>query len=89
MASNPTTKMTANYVTCPKCGERITVAVRGLGRKRLNISVIFVYDTLRACRSVPAAATELGCSRGYIYKVCQEHGTSPKEVMRKRNFFGP
>ena len=67
-------------VTCPKCGEK--VQVKGIGRKKLNISVIKVYDKLRECLSVPTAARELGCSRGYIYKALADHGATPEMVIK-------
>lgn len=39
-----------------------------VGRRPLALSVNNVCDTLERCCSVSAAAKELGCSRGYIYK---------------------
>jgi hypothetical protein len=54
-------------VKCPHCGGK--VVVNGFGRRPLNIPVIKVYDALQRHRSVTAAAEELGCSRGYIYKI--------------------
>jgi len=57
-------------IECPYCGK--PVAVNGFGRPRLNIPVNKVYDALQLHRSVTAAARELGCSRGYIYKVLKE-----------------
>lgn len=65
-------------VQCPHCGK--TMAVNGIGRKPLNIAVNNVYDALRLHRSVIAAANELGCSRGYIYKVLKDNGLTPGEV---------
>ena len=66
-------------VRCPHCGR--TVAVEGLGRKAFNMPVTKVYDALRLHRSVLAAASELGCSRAYIYKVLKAEGLSPAEVI--------
>ena len=68
-------------IPCPHCGEQIVV--KGLGRKPLNHTVNFVYDTLRACCSVTPAAKELGCSRGYIYKVLKDHGMKARELLKK------
>ena len=70
-------------VTCPNCGEKIKVKGTG-GRKPKDLPVIFVCDKLRACSSVARAAEELGCSRGYIYKVLKETGMTVKEVMETR-----
>ena len=67
-------------VTCPKCGEKIRVKGTG-GRKPKDLPVIFVCDKLRACRSVTQAAEELGCSRGYIYKVLKEAGLVVREII--------
>jgi len=49
-----------------------------LGRPRLNIPVNKVYDALQRHHSVTTAARELGCSRGYIYKVLKERGYDVK-----------
>jgi len=49
------------------------------GRLPLNITVNKVYDALQRHRSVTAAARELGCSRGYIYKVLRESGGHNQE----------
>jgi hypothetical protein len=68
-------------VRCPKCGEQ--VAVKGIGRPRLNIAVIKVYDTLEACSSVTLAAQELCCSRGFIYRILKDHGLSAKDIISK------
>ncbi|MFC2013807.1 hypothetical protein ACFLU8_02875 [Chloroflexota bacterium] len=70
-------------VNCPKCGEKISVKGTG-GRKPKDLPVIFICDTLRACSSVAQAAEELGCSRGYIYKVLRKTGMMVNEVMETR-----
>ena len=67
-------------VTCPKCGEKIRVKGTG-GRKPKDLPVIFVCDKLRACHSIKQTAKELGCSRGYIYKVLKEAGLVVREIM--------
>jgi hypothetical protein len=54
-----------------------------LGRKPLNHSVKNVSDTLLSTHSIGLAAKELNCSRGYIYQVLKQAGTTPKEVMAK------
>jgi len=59
-------------IQCPKCGEK--VMVKGLGRKPLNIPLKNVYEALRAHNSVAAAANELDCSQGYIFKVLKANG---------------
>ncbi len=35
-------------------------------------------------RSVDLAAKELDCSRGYIYKVLKEQGTTPRDVIEAK-----
>lgn len=59
-------------VQCPHCGE--SIAVHGLGRRALNLPVINVCDALKLHHNVLAAAKELGCSRGYIYKIVKTNG---------------
>jgi molybdenum-dependent DNA-binding transcriptional regulator ModE len=61
---------------CPRCGETIDLG-RVTGRKPLNITVKNVCDAIKACGTVTAAAKELGCSRGYIYKVLKREGINP------------
>jgi hypothetical protein len=67
-------------IRCPHCGKTISVSISG--RKPLNIGVKNVCDALRDCRNVALAAEELGCSRGYIYKMLGEHGLKPREVIQ-------
>ena len=66
-------------VRCPNCGQ--DVAVHGLGRKPLAITVNNVYDALQKHSNVVAVANELGCSRAYIYKVLKENGLSLKDFV--------
>ena len=66
-------------VRCPHCGK--LVAVNGLGRKPLNIPLKNVCEVLRTRRSVAAAAQELNCSEGYIFKVLKANGPRPRDVM--------
>ncbi len=66
-------------ITCPHCGK--VAATLSLGRSASNIGVTEVYDALRLCRSVPAAAENLGCSRAYIYKVLKANGLKLKDVI--------
>ncbi len=66
-------------VQCPNCGER--VAVNGLGRKKLNIPLKNVCESLRAHRNVLAVAKELGCSQGYIFGVLKTNGLKVKDVI--------
>ena len=70
-------------VTCPNCGEKIKVKGTG-GRKPKDLPVIFVCDKLKATHSVKQAAEELGCSRGYIYKVLKNQGTISKDVIEAK-----
>jgi hypothetical protein len=67
-------------IQCTHCGK--SVVVNGLGRKRLNIPVIFICDALQLHRSVAAAAKALGCSRGYIYKVLKTSGLKVKDIVK-------
>jgi hypothetical protein len=66
-------------VPCPHCGGQ--VAVNGLGRKRLNISLKNVYECLQAQRNVVTAANELGCSQAYIFGVLKANGLKLKDVI--------
>jgi len=64
---------------CPYCGRKITV--NGLGRKRLNIPLINVCESLQTHGSVVAAANELNCSEGYIFGVLKANGLKLKDVI--------
>lgn len=66
-------------IQCPNCGEKIVV--NGLGRKPLNIPFKNVYEALRAHGSVAAAANELHCSQGYIFKVLKANGLRLKDMV--------
>ncbi|KKN25484.1 hypothetical protein LCGC14_0884490, partial [marine sediment metagenome] len=48
-----------------------------LGRKPLKISLESVLEALRNETSISAAARVLGCSRRYIYRICEEHDLTP------------
>jgi hypothetical protein len=65
-------------ISCPHCGT--SVVVNGLGRKSLNIPLKNVYEALRRHGSVAAAAKELRCSQGYIFKVLKANGLKVKDV---------
>ena len=66
-------------VQCPHCGK--PVAVNGLGRKPLNIPLKNVCEALQSHRSVGAAAQELNCSQGYIFKVLKANGLKLRDVI--------
>lgn len=68
-------------VQCPNCGK--PVVVNGLGRKRLNIPLRNVCESLEAHRNVTAAATELRCSEGYIFKILKDNGLKLKDVIKR------
>ena len=70
-------------VRCPHCGK--SVMVNGLGRKRLNIPLKNVCETLRAHRSVAAAAQELNCSQAYIFGVLKASGLKVKDVIEEKS----
>ena len=67
-------------VQCPHCGKPVTV--NGLGRKRLNISLKNVCETLQARRSVDTAAQKLNCSQGYIYNILKSNGLRLKDFIK-------
>ena len=66
-------------VQCPHCGK--SVVVNGLGRKRLNIPLKNVFESLKAHRNVAAAANELNCSQAYIFKILKDNGLKLKDVI--------
>ena len=66
-------------VQCPHCGGM--VVVNGLGRRRLNIPLKNVCESLQAHCNVMAAVNELGCSQGYIFKVLKDNGLKLKDVI--------
>jgi hypothetical protein len=68
-------------IRCPHCGK--TVPVNGLGRKRLNIPLKNVLESLQAYRGVRTAARELGCSPAYIFGVLKLNGLNLKEVIKR------
>ena len=67
-------------IKCPFCGKEF--AVNSLGRKPLGKPVIIVYDALQMCSSIAAASRKLQCSRGFIYKMFEKYGVTPKDVMK-------
>jgi hypothetical protein len=71
-------------VICPNCGQ--LVVVHGLGRKRLNIPLKNICESLQTHRSVAAAAQELHCSEGYIFGVLKANGLRLKDVMNGARF---
>jgi len=75
--------VTKMLVQCPHCGK--SVMVNGLGRRRLNVPLKNVCESLQAHRSVVAAAKELGCSQGYIFNVLKANGLKLKDVTNKHN----
>jgi hypothetical protein len=68
-------------IQCPHCGK--SVVVNGFGRRPLNIPVTKVYDALQLHRIVSTAAKELGCSRGYIYKILKDSRLKAEDVIKK------
>ncbi len=69
-------------VQCSYCGK--PVVVNGLGRKPFNIPVNNVCDALEKHRNVAAAAKELNCSPGYIYKILKTNRLKLKDVNNKQ-----
>ena len=70
-------------VQCQNCGQ--TVEVSGLGRKRFNIPLKNVCESLQTHHSVAAAAQELNCSQGYIFGVLKAEGLRLKDVMKENH----
>ena len=64
---------------CPHCGG--IVAVNGLGRKRLNIPLKNVCESLQTHGSVLGAANDLNCSEGYIFGILKANGLKLKDVI--------
>jgi len=71
-------------IQCPHCGN--SVVVNGLGRKRLNIPLKNVCECLLKHRSVVTAASELGCSQGYIFGILKANGLKLKDVIAGKGF---
>ena len=67
-------------VQCPHCGK--PVSVNGLGRKRLDIPLKNVLESLQAYRDVMAVARDLGCSPSYIFGVLKKNGLKLNEVIK-------
>lgn len=59
-------------ISCPHCGGKVEVS--GLGRKRLNIPLKNVLESLQTRCSVKEAARELGCSPSYIFGTLKANG---------------
>jgi hypothetical protein len=70
-------------VQCPNCGH--SIVVNGLGRKRLNIPLKIVCESLQAHRSVAVVAQELNCSEGYIFGVLKANGLRLRDVIKKQS----
>ena len=68
-------------VQCPNCGK--SVAVNGLGRKRLNITLKNVCEALQTHHSIVTAARELGCSQAYIFGILKANGLKLKDVVKR------
>ena len=66
-------------IPCPHCGK--PVVVNGLGRKRLNIPLKNICESLQSHRSVKAVAQELNCSEAYIFGVLKAKELKLKDVI--------
>lgn len=69
-------------IKCPHCGKPVTL--NGLGRKRLNIPLKNVCESLQACQSVEVAAHELNCSPAYIFGVLKTNRLKLKDIFTGR-----
>ena len=58
--------------------------VNGLGRKRLNIPLKNVCESLQTHGSALGAANDLNCSEGYIFGVLKANGLKIKDVLSGR-----
>ena len=72
-------KAGASIIDSQDCGK--PVVVNGLERKRLNIPLKHVCESLQAHRNVVTAANELGCSPAYIFGVLKVNGLKLKDVI--------
>jgi AraC-like DNA-binding protein len=70
-------------VQCPNCGHLI--AVKGLGRKPLNIPLKNIIELLQVHYSIGKVAELLGCSEGYIYGILKRNGLRLKDLVDKYN----
>ena len=70
-------------IHCNNCDQ--TVEVNGIGRKPLNIPLKIVCESLQIHRDVEAAASELGCSQGYIFKALKANRLKLGDVIKKQN----
>ena len=68
-------------VSCPNCGN--PVVVNGLGRKKLNITLINIIECLQKYRNVKKTAQELKCSQAYIFNLLKKNGLRLKDVVKK------
>ncbi len=69
-------------VKCPHCGK--SVLVYGLGRKRLDIPLNNICESLKAHGSTAVAARDLGCSPGYIFGALKTNGLMLKDIFADR-----
>lgn len=69
-------------IQCPYCGK--SVVVNGLGRKRLNIPLIIVCESLRTHHSVESAAKELNCSPGYIFNILKANNLRIVDILERQ-----
>lgn len=55
--------------------------MNGLGRKRLNMPLKNVCESLQTHGSVLGAANDLNCSEGYIFGILKANGLKLKDVI--------
>ncbi len=67
-------------IKCPHCGK--SIVVNGLGRKRLNIPLKIVCESLQSHHSMKATAQEFHCSEGYIFGVLKANGLKLKDALK-------
>lgn len=68
-------------VQCPHCGH--PVVINGLGRKRLNIPLKNICESLQVHSDISATAEELHCSQGYIFNALKANGLRLKDIINK------
>lgn len=74
-------------ILCPNCGK--SVAVNGLGRKRLNVAVAIVCNALQASSGNYRRATEIITDKtgipvtsGFVHKRIKRAGLKLKDVIK-------
>lgn len=73
-------------ILCPHCGT--AVVVKGLGRRRLNIPLKNICESLHDGYSPSQAGQMLGCSESYIFAVLKANNLKLSDVRNGRGVPG-